>query len=134
VHECGVTTIQGAVDAANPGDTILDSEEGAGDADGDGTPNYLDADSDGDGIEDRVECDTDRDGVANFLDPDDEGPDCELFGLDFGSFFGICWYWWVLAAIIAFLLAMYGLRRRQREPETPPTAPEGGEDGPTGRE
>jgi hypothetical protein len=37
------------------GDTIPDSIEGEGDADGDGTPNYLDDDSDGDTIPDAQE-------------------------------------------------------------------------------
>jgi len=36
-------------------DTIPDATEGTGDADGDGTPNYLDTDSDNDGINDHNE-------------------------------------------------------------------------------
>ncbi len=41
------------------------------DADGDGTPNYLDLDSDGDGLPDSEEGtgDEDEDGIPNFLDP-----------------------------------------------------------------
>jgi hypothetical protein len=36
-------------------DGVLDIDEGQGDADGDGVPNYLDLDSDGDGVPDSVE-------------------------------------------------------------------------------
>ncbi len=64
------------------GDTISDADEGTEDADGDGTPNYLDTDSDGDGIPDSVEAgdsdlatppeDADNDGIPNFLDPDSD--------------------------------------------------------------
>jgi hypothetical protein len=53
-------------------DGILDSDEGTGDADGDGIPNFLDLDSDGDGVFDIVEAggasaDTNNDGVADNL-------------------------------------------------------------------
>ncbi len=64
------------------GDTILDVHEGSADADGDGTPNYLDLDSDGDTIPDEVEAgdadlltfprDADGDGLADFVDPDSD--------------------------------------------------------------
>lgn len=56
-------------------DGIPDSVEGAGDADGDGTPNYQDPDSDGDGIPDVNEGtgDPDEDGKPNFLDTDSDG-------------------------------------------------------------
>lgn len=60
-------------------DTIADCHEGPGDADGDGTPNYLDLDSDGDGFSDAEEAgdtsiltlpvDTDGDGTPDFLQP-----------------------------------------------------------------
>ena len=72
------------------GDTICDADEGNGDPDGDGIPNYLDDDSDGDGVPDRVEAgdsdpatvprDSDGDGIPDFLDettpgrPMDAGP------------------------------------------------------------
>ena len=63
------------------GDGIADSLEGAGDADGDGTPNVGDDDSDGDGITDAEESgggdpcaplDSDGDGTADFLDTDSD--------------------------------------------------------------
>ncbi|HOW52761.1 MAG TPA: hypothetical protein PLV42_12050 [bacterium] len=55
-------------------DGILNGVEGLGDADGDGTANYLDTDSDDDGIPDMYEGDTDfeSDGVPNFLDTDSD--------------------------------------------------------------
>lgn len=61
------------------GDTICDADEGEGDPDGDGLPNFQDPDSDGDGTPDRVEAgdddprtpprDSDADGVPDSLDP-----------------------------------------------------------------
>jgi len=56
------------------GDGLTDGQEGGEDADGDGTPNYLDSDADGDGIEDAIEGDTDPDGdgVPSFLDLDSD--------------------------------------------------------------
>jgi hypothetical protein len=56
-------------------DGILSSEEGAGDWDGDGIPNYLDADDDNDGIPTLLEGrgDADGGGVPNFLDLDSNG-------------------------------------------------------------
>ncbi|PWJ42198.1 Ig-like domain-containing protein [Sediminitomix flava] len=56
-------------------DGISDSEEGNGDTDGDGTPDYLDQDSDGDGIPDSEEGsgDTDDDGVPDYKDEDADG-------------------------------------------------------------
>jgi len=71
--------IGGADCADMDGDTICDAEEGEGDLDGDGAPNYLDTDSDGDGIGDQIEAgdsdpatpprDSDGDGVPDSLDP-----------------------------------------------------------------
>ncbi|HHH41419.1 MAG TPA: DUF11 domain-containing protein, partial [Chloroflexi bacterium] len=57
------------------GDGIPDLDEGTGDADNDGTPNYLDTDSDGDGIADGTEGtgDADNDGTPNYLDTDADG-------------------------------------------------------------
>ncbi len=63
-------------------DGILDSVEGQGDSDGDGTPDYLDTDSDGDCIPDAIErgdlapyslpIDTDLDGTPDYLDLDSD--------------------------------------------------------------
>jgi hypothetical protein len=68
--------ISGATDDQD-GDTIPDNVEGAGDADGDNIPNFLDSDADGDSIPDRQEAgadpanqpDSDGDGIPDFLDP-----------------------------------------------------------------
>jgi hypothetical protein len=84
----GLETEETAVDYSSvpdaDGDRIMDIHEGdaTDDADGDGTPNYLDTDSDGDGIKDRVEAgdgnpytmpvDSDGDGTPNFLDADSD--------------------------------------------------------------
>jgi hypothetical protein len=56
------------------GDGLYDAQEGSGDFDGDGTPNYLDLDSDGDSITDAAEgnLDLDDDGQPNFLDLDSD--------------------------------------------------------------
>lgn len=61
------------------GDSLCDSDEGTGDSDGDGTPDYLDRDSDNDGVPDRVEAgdddprtpgiDADMNGIPDYLDP-----------------------------------------------------------------
>ncbi len=63
------------LDSDSDNDNIPDLVEGTGDADGDGTPNYLDSDSDGDTIPDAVEGadDADGDGTPNFLDLDSDG-------------------------------------------------------------
>lgn len=63
-------------------DTIRDTDDGFTDADGDGTPNYLDTDSDNDSIPDSVEAgdsspatkpvDSDRDLTPDFLDTDSD--------------------------------------------------------------
>ena len=60
-------------------DTICDADEGEGDLDGDGVPNWMDPDSDGDGVPDRIEAgdddpstpprDSNGDGVPDSLDP-----------------------------------------------------------------
>lgn len=68
-------------------DGVLSQEEGAGDLDGDGLPNYLDPDDDGDGIYTIIEGmkDPDGSGVPNFLDLDanDNGiPDAVEVGPD----------------------------------------------------
>ncbi len=79
----GTGGMMGPVDT--DGDTIADEDEGAGDTDGDGTPDLEDLDSDGDGISDADEAgdgilttppiDSDGDGVPNFkdLDSDNDG-------------------------------------------------------------
>ena len=64
------------------GDGITDLDEGGGDADNDGIPNFLDLDSDGDTISDRDEAgdtvlatapiDSDADGTPDFLDTDSD--------------------------------------------------------------
>jgi len=66
-------------------DGIPNSQEGTGDADGDGLPNHRDDDADGDDVPDSIEGtgDTDGDGIPDFLDtdsdndgvPDGEDPD-----------------------------------------------------------
>ncbi len=77
------------IDSCDPsldadGDGIADGREGMGDADGDGTPNYLDDDSDGDGVTDAIESgggapcnprnsDGDPRYDANDLDSDNDG-------------------------------------------------------------
>lgn len=57
------------------GDGLTDAQEGTGDPDGDGVPNYLDADSDGDGYSDSQEglTDSDSDGIFNAYDTDADG-------------------------------------------------------------
>lgn len=65
------------------GDGITDDDEGTGDVDMDGTPNFRDLDSDGDNIPDAVEAgdndrrtrpvDTDGDMAPDFLDTDADG-------------------------------------------------------------
>jgi hypothetical protein len=74
------------------GDTISDRDEGTGDTDGDGTPDYLDLDSDGDTIKDSIEAgdnkldtipvDSDGDGTPDFrdLDSDANGREDKLDG------------------------------------------------------
>jgi hypothetical protein len=37
--------------------------------------------------------------------------DCEVFGIDYGSFV-VCWYWWFLAATTGLLLVLYRVRHR----------------------
>ncbi len=65
----------GVFSADSDSDDILDYQEGAGDTDGDGVPDYLDDDADGDGISDYQEgsTDADRDGTPNFQDEDSDG-------------------------------------------------------------
>ena len=57
-------------DLDSDGDGIFDLEEGTGDSDGDGIPDYLDEDSDNDGIPDSEEGtdDSDGDGIPDYLD------------------------------------------------------------------
>lgn len=69
-------TIPPTPSASDPDvDGILSREEGTGDWDGDGIPNYLDADDDNDGIPTLLEGrgDVDGGGVPNFLDLDSNG-------------------------------------------------------------
>lgn len=66
--QSGITATVSDLDSDNDG--IFDLDEGTGDFDGDGTPNYLDDDSDGDGILDIDEgtVDSDADGIKDYLD------------------------------------------------------------------
>ena len=61
-------------DTDTDGDDLTDAEEGIGDPDGDGLPNYLDSDSDDDTILDVDEGggDYDDDGIPNRLDLDSD--------------------------------------------------------------
>ncbi len=62
-------------------DSDDDMEEGTGDLDGDGIPNFYDADDDGDNVLTAVEIgldpenprDSDNDGIPDYLDIDDDG-------------------------------------------------------------
>ncbi len=79
------------------GDGIPDSIEGTGDADGDGTPNYLDLDSDDDGIPDAVEWTFGSDPY----DPESQPP--------------LPMTWWPLAITVGLLgIATLTLRYRVR--------------------
>ncbi len=63
-------------DLDSDADGIDDATEGLTDADGDGTPDFLDDDSDGDGVPDSAEsptADADADGLPDFRDPDADG-------------------------------------------------------------
>ena len=62
------------LDLDSDSDGISDLDEGTGDSDTDGTPDYLDTDSDGDGIDDVVEglFDSDTDGTPDYLDLDSD--------------------------------------------------------------
>jgi len=80
----GIPDVLDVLDAAgeiddedSDGDGVSDAEEFLVDADGDGTPDFLDDDSDGDGILDLVEgsVDSDADGVPDRLDDDSDGDD-----------------------------------------------------------
>ncbi|HMQ10416.1 MAG TPA: OmpA family protein [Oligoflexia bacterium] len=55
-------------------DGIANSDEGSGDNDGDGVPNYLDTDADDNGTDDATEGtgDADGDGTPDYLDTDDD--------------------------------------------------------------
>lgn len=70
-----IVTVNQSPDQDSDGDGLLDTFEGTGDADGDGTPDYLDPDSDDDGLPDAVEGsdDPDSDTIPNYLDPDSDG-------------------------------------------------------------
>ncbi|TQV80224.1 Ig-like domain-containing protein [Aliikangiella coralliicola] len=70
-NESLVSAESGTVsDLDSDGDGIFDLEEGTGDSDGDGIPDYLDEDSDNDGIPDSEEGngDSDTDGIPDYLD------------------------------------------------------------------
>jgi hypothetical protein len=71
----GIASDEDAATVETLSDEIPNDEEGSGDTDGDGTPDYADNDDDGDGIPDAVEGtdDTDGDGTPNFLDDDSDG-------------------------------------------------------------
>ena len=82
---CGPTAGSGGDDTSGidaDGDTIADRDEGTGDTDRDGTPDYLDNDSDGDTIPDSIEAgdanvdttpvDSDSDGTPDFRDLDSD--------------------------------------------------------------
>ena len=68
-------------DLDDDNDGILDTDEGTGDTDGDGIPDYLDLDSDGDGISDLQESGLDPADIAA-LDTDGDGAidDSNSFG------------------------------------------------------
>jgi len=93
---CGPTAGSGGDDTNGDvdadGDTISDRDEGTGDTDKDGTPDFQDNDSDGDTIPDSIEAgdtnldttpvDSDGDGTPDFrdLDSDANGRDDKLDG------------------------------------------------------
>ncbi|MDP2316729.1 MAG: OmpA family protein [Pseudomonadota bacterium] len=65
-------------DADDDDDGIPTETEGGGDSDGDGLPDNQDPDADGDGVPDLDEGteDDDCDGIPNYLDPDDTDGPC----------------------------------------------------------
>ncbi|MDJ0793834.1 MAG: Ig-like domain-containing protein [Woeseiaceae bacterium] len=91
VYTADITDVAGNVQTVNvnftvdldfDNDGIPDAVEGAGDTDGDGTPDFMDTDSDNDGIPDLDEeqnipplsgIDTDGDGIDNAIDVDQTG-------------------------------------------------------------
>ena len=87
-----IVNVSLTVDIDMDDDGIPDAVEGAGDTDGDGTPDYQDTDSDNDGIPDSVEAanlpllsgiDSDGDGIDNALDVDETGgTDADGDGVD----------------------------------------------------
>jgi hypothetical protein len=69
------------------GDTILDIDEGRGDADGDGIPDFREVDADADGVPDNIELETGGD-PYNGDDPDSTlvvGPTSFAFGVEGGA-------------------------------------------------
>jgi hypothetical protein len=42
--------------------------------------------------------------ISNFFDSIFNRDDCELFGINFGNLFGLCWYFWVFVMIIFMLV------------------------------
>ena len=40
-----------------------------------------------------------------------EQTDCELFGVDYGSFI-VCWYWWLLTSMVGLSLVVYPIWQR----------------------
>ncbi len=41
-------------------------------------------------------------------------PDCVLFGMNFGKFLEICWYWWIVITTIIIILIYLIWKRRRR--------------------
>ncbi|MEF8979215.1 MAG: PKD domain-containing protein [Haloarculaceae archaeon] len=86
------------------------SGDGAESVSGDGAESVSDdggASTDGDTSDEEEESDAFLGGFGL-----GEGQsDCELFGVDYGSFI-ICWYWWLLAAGIGLALVSYRIWRR----------------------
>ncbi len=70
-----VRVISGTGAEDSDADGINNATEGPGDADRDGSANFIDTDADGNAVGDAVEgaVDTDGDGVPDYLDPDNDG-------------------------------------------------------------
>jgi hypothetical protein len=73
-------------------DDVCNAEEGRGDLDGDGDPDFMDPDTDGDDVPDKIEggqgADADGDGIPNYRDKDSDGdyiPDSKEYTKGAGS-------------------------------------------------